>query len=525
MDPGNWATDLAGGARYEYALLSVIGLSNLMAILLQTLAARLGIASGRDLAQACRDRYSRPTAIALWIVCEIAIAACDLAEVIGAAIALNLLFGLPLLAGVILTAADVLIVLYLQHHGFRYVEALVVALILTIAGAFAFELWLARPELGGGRRRLHPARVDRPEQRHALHRGRHPRRDRDAAQPLPALLDRPDAQVRRLGRQQARGDPLRDDRLVGCADVRALHQRRDSRDGRGDVPRRGPRRRRRYRGRVQLLSPLLGSGVASIVFAIALLLSGQNATLTGTLAGQIVMEGFMNIRLRPWLRRLITRLVAIVPAIIVVIALRRARHGRTADSEPGGAEPAAAVRGDPARPLHERSAPDGPVREPGVAAVDRVGRRGYHRGAERRGCSSRRSPEAAMYRHILVAVENSPADRTILDHVVAPRGADRREAAARPRRRRLGRAQLRAAQSARVRGDAEGPRVSGHTQPRTGRPRPPGRCRARDGRSGHRARAGSGRSPGRFDRDVHARPSLSWPTCSTARPRTESGTW
>src|SRR5215475_5715286 len=145
MDPGNWATDLAGGARYQYALLSVIGLSNLMAILLQTLAARLGIASGRDLAQACRDRYSRPTAIALWIICEIAIAACDLAEVIGAAIALNLLFGMPLLLGVILTAADVLIVLYLQHRGFRYVEALVVALILTIAGAFAFELWLAHP--------------------------------------------------------------------------------------------------------------------------------------------------------------------------------------------------------------------------------------------------------------------------------------------------------------------------------------------------------------------------------------------
>ena len=129
MDPGNWATDLAGGARYGYTLLSVIVLSNLMAILLQTLSARLGIASGRDLAQACRDRYSRPTAIVLWILCEIAIAACDLAEVIGAAIALNLLFGLPLIWGVILTARDVLIVLYLQHRGFRYVEALVVALI------------------------------------------------------------------------------------------------------------------------------------------------------------------------------------------------------------------------------------------------------------------------------------------------------------------------------------------------------------------------------------------------------------
>src|SRR5213595_2453304 len=146
MDPGNWATDLAGGARFGYALLSVIMISNLMAILLQALAARLGIASGRDLAQACRDSYSRPTTVVLWILCEIAIAACDLAEVIGAAIALNLLFGLPLIWGVCLTSLDVLVVLFMQHRGFRYVEALVVALIVLIAGSFGIELWLARPE-------------------------------------------------------------------------------------------------------------------------------------------------------------------------------------------------------------------------------------------------------------------------------------------------------------------------------------------------------------------------------------------
>src|SRR5215468_9957924 len=146
MDPGNWATDLAGGARYGYTLLSVILVSNLMAILLQALAARLGIASGRDLAQACRDHYSRPVTIALWVLCEIAIAACDLAEVIGAAIALNLLFGLPLIWGVCLTALDVLIVLFLQNRGFRYVEALVVALILTVAGCFAVELWFSKPD-------------------------------------------------------------------------------------------------------------------------------------------------------------------------------------------------------------------------------------------------------------------------------------------------------------------------------------------------------------------------------------------
>src|SRR3954471_21057772 len=149
MDPGNWATDLEGGARYGYTLLSVIMLSNLMAILLQALAARLGIASGRDLAQACRDSYSRPTTIFLWIACEIAIAACDLAEVIGAAIALNLLFHLPLLWGVVLTSLDVLVVLFLQHRGFRYVEALVVGLILAIAGSFAIELSLARPDMAG----------------------------------------------------------------------------------------------------------------------------------------------------------------------------------------------------------------------------------------------------------------------------------------------------------------------------------------------------------------------------------------
>src|SRR5213592_358044 len=146
MDPGNWATDLAGGARFGYTLLSVIMISNLMAILLQALSARLGIASGRDLAQACRDSYSRPVTIVLWLLCEVAIAACDLAEVIGAAIALNLLFGLPLIWGVCLTALDVLIVLFLQHRGFRYVEALVVALICLIAGSFAVELWLAKPD-------------------------------------------------------------------------------------------------------------------------------------------------------------------------------------------------------------------------------------------------------------------------------------------------------------------------------------------------------------------------------------------
>ena len=300
MDPGNWATDLAGGARYGYTLLSVIMLSNLMAILLQALAARLGIASGRDLAQACRDRYSRPTAIVLWILCEIAIAACDLAEVIGAAIALNLLFGLPLIWGVILTALDVLIVLYLQHRGFRYVEALVVALILAIAGAFAIELWLAQPDCGRGRGGL---RAD----------DRRSSRNRDmlyiaigilgaTVMPHNLYLHSSIVQTRKyIGhrREQARGDPVRDDRLDRRADVRALHQRGDSDHGGGDVPRHRPPGRRRHRRRLQAAVAAARPSVASALFAVALLCSGQNATLTGTLAGQIVMEGFINIRLRP----------------------------------------------------------------------------------------------------------------------------------------------------------------------------------------------------------------------------------
>ena len=226
MDPGNWATDLAGGARYGYTLLSVIMLSNLMAILLQALALRLGIATGRDLAQACRDHFSRPTTFVLWFLCEIAIAACDLAEVIGAAIALNLLFGLPLIWGVTLTALDVLIVLYLQNRGFRYVEALVVGLILLDRRLVRGRA-LAR-EAGRRRamaRRIHPDDRDPPQPGDALHRHRHPRRDGDAAQPLSALVDRADAQVRRHVREQARGDPVRDDRLDVRADVGAVHQR------------------------------------------------------------------------------------------------------------------------------------------------------------------------------------------------------------------------------------------------------------------------------------------------------------
>src|SRR5579872_3680010 len=318
MDPGNWATDLAGGARFGYTLLSVIMVSNLMAILLQAMAARLGIASGRDLAQACRDTYSRPTTIVLWILCEIAIAACDLAEVIGAAIALNLLFHLPLLWGVVLTALDVLIVLFLQHRGFRYVEALVVALICLIAGSFAIELWLSRPELIGVGAGFIPRLV-------VL-------RDPSmlyiaigilgaTVMPHNLYLHSSIVQTRKYsdtasGKEEAIRFASIDSAVALMfalfinAAILIMAAATFHGTGHQDVAEIGDA--------YQLLSPLLGTTMASVLFAVALLCSGQNATLTGTLAGQIVMEGFINLRLRPWLRRLITRLIAIVPAVIVI---------------------------------------------------------------------------------------------------------------------------------------------------------------------------------------------------------------
>jgi len=318
MDPGNWATDLAGGARYGYTLLSVIMLSNLMAILLQALAARLGIASGRDLAQACRDHYSRPTVIFLWVLCEIAIAACDLAEVIGAAIALNLLFGLPLIWGVVLTSLDVLVVLYLQNHGFRYVEALVVGLILAIAGSFAIELYLAKPATVP----MLVGFIPRPEII----------RDPNmlyiaigilgaTVMPHNLYLHSSIVQTRKyLDTYESKKEAIRFATIDSSVALMfalfinaailvmaaaAFHG--SGHEGVADIG-----------DAYQLLSPLLGTKLASVLFAVALLCSGQNATLTGTLAGQIVMEGFINLRLRPWLRRLITRLIAIIPAIIVV---------------------------------------------------------------------------------------------------------------------------------------------------------------------------------------------------------------
>ena len=319
MDPGNWATDLAGGAKYGYTLLSVILLSNLMAILLQALAARLGIASGRDLAQACRDSYSRGTTIVLWVLCEIAIAACDLAEVIGSAIALNLLFGLPMTWGVCLTSADVLLVLWLQQHRFRYVEVIVVLLILGIAGAFAIELWFARPDLVGVMKGLIPSSeiVRNPEMLYIAVGilGA-------TVMPHNLYLHSSIVQTRKYSddvgsRREAVGFSVLDSTVAlmfalflnGAILVMAAATFHGTAyEDVADIS-----------DAYKLLEPLLKTGLASTLFAVALLFAGQNATLTGTLAGQIVMEGFLNIRLRPWLRRLVTRLVAIVPALITVI--------------------------------------------------------------------------------------------------------------------------------------------------------------------------------------------------------------
>ncbi len=318
MDPGNWATDIGGGSKFGYTLLSVVLMSSLVAMFLQALSAKLGIASGRDLAQACREQYSPRLRIFLWVICELAIAACDLAEVLGSAVALKLLFGLPLLAGVLLTGLDVLIVLGLQGRGFRWVEAMVVALIASIAACFAYEIFFAQPLWREAAIGLVPT-IDllrNPEMLYLsigilgatvmphnlyLHSsivqtrafGREPAEKREAIRY--ALFDSTlalgaaffiNAAILVLGAAvfHNRG-------LTGVADISQAYK---------------------------LLTPVMGAGLASTLFAAALLCSGQNSTLTGTLAGQIVMEGFLHLHLEPWVRRLLTRSLAILPAALVI---------------------------------------------------------------------------------------------------------------------------------------------------------------------------------------------------------------
>ena len=319
MDPGNWATDLAGGARFGYTLLSVILLSNLMAILLQGLSAKLGIVTGRDLAQACRDHYSRPVSFFLWIICEIAIAACDLAEVIGSAIALELLFGIPLPWGIAITSLDVLIVLYLQHRGFRLLEALVLALIATIAGCFLFEILISRPDAGAVLNGFVPsASILKDPDKLYIAIGILGA----TVMPHNLYLHSSVVQTRsyeetRAGKREAVKYAFLDSTVAlsfalfinaAILVVAAATFHTAGQTGVAEI-----------QDAYRLLTPLLGVTGASAVFAFALLASGQNSTLTGTLAGQIVMEGFLNIRIRPWLRRLITRLIAIVPAALTAI--------------------------------------------------------------------------------------------------------------------------------------------------------------------------------------------------------------
>jgi manganese transport protein len=318
MDPGNWATDLAGGSAFGYTLLAVIMLSNLMAILLQGLSAKLGIVTGRDLAQACRDHFGPTTNFALWVLCEIAIAACDLAEIIGAAIAMNLLFGIPLTWGVLITAVDVMLILYLQNKGFRLLEALVIALIATIGACFLFEIILSRPDMLGIAKGFIPSPeiVTNPAMLYIAMGilGA-------TVMPHNLYLHSSIVQTRQYeqttsGKREAFKFAFLDSTIALSfalfinAAILIVSAATFHRAGRNDIA--------EIQDAYLLLTPLLGAG-ASTAFALALLASGLNSTITGTLAGQIVMEGFLNIRLRPWLRRLITRMIAIIPAVIVSI--------------------------------------------------------------------------------------------------------------------------------------------------------------------------------------------------------------
>jgi manganese transport protein len=317
MDPGNWATDLAGGSKFGYTLLSVILLSNLMAILLQALAARLGIVTDRDLAQACRATYSRPVNFLLWLACEAAIIACDLAEVIGTAIALKLLFGIPLIGGALITALDAFLLLLLMNKGFRFLEAFVIALLIVIAVCFAIQIAAAAPPVAAMLQGFAPSPeiVTNPEMLYIAIGiiGA-------TVMPHNLYLHSSIVQTRAFARSdEGRRDAIKwatMDSTIALmlalfinAAILIVAAATFHKSGHADVAEIGQA--------YELLSPLLGLGVASTLFAIALLASGLNSTVTATLAGQIVMEGFLHLRLPSWARRLLTRGIAIVPVVIV----------------------------------------------------------------------------------------------------------------------------------------------------------------------------------------------------------------
>jgi manganese transport protein len=325
MDPGNWATDLAGGAQFGYALLSVILISSLFAILLQHLALKLGVATGRDLAQACGDSFSKPVAYFLWIICELAIAACDLAEVIGSALALHLLFDIPILAGIVITILDVFLILYFQNRGFRVLESIVMALLAVITLCFGYEIWVAQPAIAQVMDGLIP-RTSIVLDEHQLYvaigiLGA-------TVMPHNLYLHSSIVQTRAFeqndaGREKAIKYATWDSTISLSfaffinASILILAAAAFHWNGRKDVA--------DIQDAFMLLDPVMGTKWASTLFAVALLASGQNATVTGTLAGQIVMEGFIDLKLKPWLRRLITRMIAILPAFFITWIFGEAR--------------------------------------------------------------------------------------------------------------------------------------------------------------------------------------------------------
>lgn len=319
MDPGNWATDIAGGAKFGYTLISVILISNLFAMLLQHLALKLGVATGRDLAQACRDAFSRPVSFFLWILAEIAIAATDLAEVIGSAVAINLLFGIPITIAIIITAVDVLLILFLQSKGFRLIEAIVGGLILIIFLCFGYEILISNPDYLAISKNLVPSSqiVMNPEMLYIA--------------------------IGILGATVMPHNLYLHSSIIQTRNFEQTHEGKKSAIKFGTIDSTGSLFIAFFINAAilvmaaatfhtsgnhavadiyeayHLLDPILGVKLAGLFFAVALLAAGQNSTLTGTLAGQIVMEGFLNIQLKPWVRRLITRLIAIVPALVVAI--------------------------------------------------------------------------------------------------------------------------------------------------------------------------------------------------------------